>query len=213
MHHAVQLPLSIDLGFSTQRKAVQALVAAQITKHRFYRCEAARNHLSARIRINFHLHPVDVIFRDVSFTLEERNLPCLSLFGCAQTFPASLARYAILFGSAKFHRRITIDGATRSIAVEPLARWTNAMGVIIRQAEIRGFKTIGFLCLFRFVPQWIRLSGMHVLIGIAFITLAVAVIGDVGIDLPLGQRFEVGLRMISSIGGDHGGRCIVSQWR
>jgi hypothetical protein len=138
MYHAVQFPLSIDLGFTPQRKAVQALVAAQITKHWFHRRESARDHLSARIRIDFHLHPVDVIFRNVSFTLEERNLPCLSLFGGTQTFLASLARYAILFGSPKFHRRITIDGATRSIAVEPLARRTNAMRAIITLAINEG---------------------------------------------------------------------------
>lgn len=160
-----------------QRKAVQALVAAQITKHWFHRRESARAHLSAHISIDFHLHPVDVTVREVSLTLEEANLPCLCLFGGAQTFLASLARYAILFGSAKFQRRITIDGATRFIAVEPLARRTNAMGAIICQAEIRRFKTIGFFGLLRFVSQWIGFGGMQVLIGVAFITLAIAVVG------------------------------------
>jgi hypothetical protein len=78
------------------------------------------------------------------------------------------------------------------------------VGVIIRQAEIRRFKTIGFFCLFSFVPQWIGLGSMHVLTGIAFITLAIAVVGYVGIDLLLGQCLEIGLRMIASTGGEHG---------
>jgi hypothetical protein len=69
MHQAVQFPLPIHLGFSTQRKAVQSLVAAQVTKYRFHCCKSARDHLSARFRINFYLHPVGVIFLDVSFAL------------------------------------------------------------------------------------------------------------------------------------------------
>ena len=48
MHQAVQLPLPIHLGFSTQHKAVQSLVAGQVAKYRFHCCTAARDHLSAR---------------------------------------------------------------------------------------------------------------------------------------------------------------------
>ena len=85
MHHAVQLPLPIDLGFSAQRKAVQTLVAAQIAKHRFHRRKASRDHLPARIRIDFLFHQIDMIFTGIAFALQERNLPGLDLLGCAQT--------------------------------------------------------------------------------------------------------------------------------
>ena len=65
MPQAVQFPLPIHLGFSAQRKAVQSLVAAQVAKYRFLCCKSARDHLSARFRINFHIHPAGVIFLPV----------------------------------------------------------------------------------------------------------------------------------------------------
>ena len=59
VHHAIQLPLPIYLGLSAQRKAVQALIAAQVApqgdsdflrakarersyaKHRLHRCKVS----------------------------------------------------------------------------------------------------------------------------------------------------------------------------
>lgn len=55
--------------FSAQRKAVQSLVVAQVTKYRFHYCKSARDHLSAYFRIHYYLHPVGVIFLNVSFAL------------------------------------------------------------------------------------------------------------------------------------------------
>lgn len=48
------------------------------------------------------------------------------------------------------------------------------------------------------------MGGMHALIGIALAPLAIAVVGDIGIDVLLGQGLEVGFRMVARIGGDHG---------
>ena len=99
MHQAVQLPLPIHLGFSAQRKAVQTLVTTQIAKHRLHRRKAARDHLPARIRIDFLFHPIDMIFTGIAFALQERNLPDRGLFGCAQTCLTPLARRAIRCGA------------------------------------------------------------------------------------------------------------------
>ena len=127
MHHAKQLPLPIYFDLPAQRKAVQTLITAQVAKHRFHRRKAARDHLSARVGIDLHLHQVDMIFLGIAFALQESDLPCLGFLGGTQTFLASLARYAILFGATKFQRHITIDRAIRSIAIEPLSGGANAM--------------------------------------------------------------------------------------
>ena len=84
-HHAVYLPLLIHLNFSAQRKAMQTLIAAQVAKHRLHCCKASRDHLLARIGIDLHLHQADMIFLGIAFAPQERNLPGLGLFGCAQT--------------------------------------------------------------------------------------------------------------------------------
>ena len=106
MHQAVQLPLPIHLGFSTQRKAVQALIAAQVAEHRFHCRKAARDHQSTGIGIDFLLHPLDMILLFIAFSLQERNLSCFGFLGGAQTFIAQRARYAILFGATEFNRHI-----------------------------------------------------------------------------------------------------------
>ena len=69
MHHAEQLPLTIHLGFPAQRKAVQPLVAAQVAKHRLHCCKSSRDHLPARIRIDFLFHPIDMIFTGIAIEL------------------------------------------------------------------------------------------------------------------------------------------------
>ena len=69
MHHAIQLPLPIYLGFSAQRKAVQTLIATQIAKYRLHRREAARDHLATRIRIDFLLHQLDMIIIGITLAL------------------------------------------------------------------------------------------------------------------------------------------------
>ena len=76
--------------------------------------------------------------------------------------------------------------------------------MIVCQMEISRFKALCLFCLPDFVPQWIGLGRMHVLIGIAFIALAIAIIGYISVDFLLDQGFEIGLRIIARIGGDHG---------
>ena len=48
-------------------------------------CKESRDHLLALFRIDLHLHQADMIFLGIAFALQERNLPGLRLFGCAQT--------------------------------------------------------------------------------------------------------------------------------
>ena len=127
MHHAVQLPLSIHLGFSAQRKAVQALIAAQVTKHRFHCRKPACDHQPTRIRIDFLLHPLNMILLGIALALQESNLPYLGFLGCAQAFMALRARHAILFGTAKFHCHVAVDRAIRSVAIEPRPCGANAV--------------------------------------------------------------------------------------
>ena len=73
VHHAVQLPLSVDLGFAAQRKPIQSLVAAQIAEHGFHRREAARDHRFAGVGVDFDFHLVRLAGR-AAFTLKEGDL-------------------------------------------------------------------------------------------------------------------------------------------
>lgn len=43
VHHAIQLPLPIHLGFAALRKAMQSFIAAQVAEYRLHRCKAARD--------------------------------------------------------------------------------------------------------------------------------------------------------------------------
>jgi hypothetical protein len=202
MHQTIQLPLPVHLRLSAQRKAVQSLVAAQIAKHWFHRRKATRDYSPPHVGIDFHLHSVDMIFCRIAFALEEGNLSYRRLPGFAQTFLAPLARHAILFGSTELHRRIAFICAIRPIAIEPLARWANAVRVIGCQGEVRRLETVGLFYWLGFVPERVRLGSMHMLIGIAFIPLAVTVVGHIGIDVLLRQCLEVGVRMVAGISGN-----------
>ena len=42
-------------------------------KHRLHRRKAARDHFLAQARIDFHLHPLDMIFLRIALALQERN--------------------------------------------------------------------------------------------------------------------------------------------
>ena len=58
VHHAIQLPLTIHLGFSAQGKPIQSFVAAQIAEHGFHCREATGDHVSTRVGIDFDFHLV-----------------------------------------------------------------------------------------------------------------------------------------------------------
>ena len=49
VHQAIQLPLSVDLGFAAQRKTIQSFVAAQISEHGFHGGEATSDHVATRV--------------------------------------------------------------------------------------------------------------------------------------------------------------------
>jgi hypothetical protein len=60
VHHAIELPLPIDLGAPAQREAVEPLVVSQVAEHRFDRGKARANHLLALARVDAPLHPLGV---------------------------------------------------------------------------------------------------------------------------------------------------------
>jgi hypothetical protein len=96
VHHAKQLPVAIDLSFAAQCEAVQTLVALQVAKHWFQRCEAARDRLAPRIVVDLCPHQVEMIFSCIVFPRKEDDLAHCDFFWRAQAFRAPLARYAVL---------------------------------------------------------------------------------------------------------------------
>ena len=62
VHHAVELPLPVDLAPTAQRKAGQPFVVSQVAEHRFDRGKARRDHAFAFPGVDpaFHLSLPDV---------------------------------------------------------------------------------------------------------------------------------------------------------
>jgi hypothetical protein len=58
VRQAIALPLSIHLLLAAQAEAAELFIPAQVTTHRFYRGTAARDHVSARLRIDPRFHPI-----------------------------------------------------------------------------------------------------------------------------------------------------------
>ena len=56
VHQAVELPLRIDLGSSSQGEAVELLVRPQVAEHRLHGGEAPGDHLAPFIRVDLAFH-------------------------------------------------------------------------------------------------------------------------------------------------------------
>src|SRR5438477_4380258 len=62
LHHAVKLPLAIDLDLTTQGEAVHLLVGPYIDKHRLHGGKASRDHLASAFAVDLALHAIAGLF-------------------------------------------------------------------------------------------------------------------------------------------------------
>src|SRR5690349_7050026 len=62
LHHAVQLPLPLDLVSAAQGEAVHLLVAPYIAEHRLHRGKAPGDDLAAALRADLALHAITRCF-------------------------------------------------------------------------------------------------------------------------------------------------------
>ena len=75
LHHAIELPLPITLGFTAQREAIQALVVPQIAEHRLDRGKAPAIQCPPLIGIDALLHLLGMFQWRRLILGEERHLP------------------------------------------------------------------------------------------------------------------------------------------
>ena len=118
---------------------------------------------------------------------------------------ALLARYAVLLRALEFDCGIAIDDAVAAIAIERLARRADAGvgGWVV--VEVCGPINSGLPLPFVVAGLVVqRMGGLLVfaLIIETWIALPHAVVGDQGIDLQLGELFEVAFRVVTRISGD-----------
>ena len=83
VHHAIQLPLPVDLLFAAQRKTIKPLVRAQVPEDRFYRRKTLPDAAPPSRTIDARFHLLDPVLAGVTPTEEERHLAGDRLFGCA----------------------------------------------------------------------------------------------------------------------------------
>jgi hypothetical protein len=150
---AIQLPLPIHLGATPPREAIQPFVVAQVTEHRLHRGKTPGNHLATQLRVDLRLHPVGVTFVSLAFALEERYLPGLRLLGRAQTLDSECAWHAIALGAAELYRGIAVEGAVRTVRVEPLAGRAGAVRAVRGPAAVSRPETLARLLLRALVPE------------------------------------------------------------
>lgn len=93
MHEAVEVPLGVHLGLCTQREAIEALVVAQVRKHRLHRGDTPRVKRFAAFAVDGLSHDLRV-GRGGRVLLEERHLACRRAFGVAQAACSEIARPA-----------------------------------------------------------------------------------------------------------------------
>lgn len=100
VHHAVELPLPIDLRAPAQRQAIEPLVVPQVAEHQFDGGKARRDHRLALVRVDALLHPVGVRFAPIALAAEEGDLSHFRLVRRAQAPGALVARHAIALAPA-----------------------------------------------------------------------------------------------------------------
>ena len=86
VHQAIRLPLPVHVLLAVQTEAAEMFLLAQVAKYRLHRGKTARNHVSARLRVDPGLHPVSETRRPWAFALKEGDLSGLYLLRGAQTF-------------------------------------------------------------------------------------------------------------------------------
>lgn len=96
VHQAVELPLRIDLLPAAQREAVEALVVAEVGKHRLHRGEAPPVEGATLRAVDGPAHDLGVAWRRATrLAAEETDLPGLRLLRRAQAALALGAGHAI----------------------------------------------------------------------------------------------------------------------
>lgn len=92
MHQTVEQPLGIDLGFASQRKAIEALGRTQVREHGLDGGQAALVDLFAFERVDLALHPGgEGLARVRRAPAEEYHLAYPGLLRMAQTLCAQAA--------------------------------------------------------------------------------------------------------------------------
>ena len=78
VHHAVQIPLRVDLGVAPVVQPRQTLVVADVGKHRLHRAKALAVKLSSPGRVNRLAHALTGVARVFGFGLKAGDLsaPC-----------------------------------------------------------------------------------------------------------------------------------------
>ena len=166
VHQAIQRPLPVHLLLATQAEAAELCISAQVAQDRLHRGKTARNHASARVRVDPRLHPVGETRMPWAFALKEGDLSGLCLLQGTQTFVPPRTGEASLFRSATRDRRKPIEGAVRTVATEPLSRGAGAGCAILRQLEVLRCKSRHPARRLGFVPARSRLGGVDGLIGV-----------------------------------------------
>lgn len=118
VHHAIELPLPIDLAAPAQREAVEPLVAPQVSEHRFDGGKARADHLLALVGVDAPLHPVGAGFIAITLAPEEGDLSYLGLVRRAQTSGALVARHTV---AGVLRGSVAVDRAVAAVAIQPLA--------------------------------------------------------------------------------------------
>src|SRR5258705_9901028 len=93
VHHAIELPLSIDFALTSEREAIEPFVVTQIAEHRFDRGDAPAIECAAGGRIDAQLHSLGMSEWRRLAAMEEGHLADARRPGRAQTSFSERARH------------------------------------------------------------------------------------------------------------------------
>src|SRR5690349_5242342 len=104
LHHAVKLPLAIDLHPTTQGEVIHLLVRAYIAKHRLHRGKAARDHLASAFAVDLALHAIARFFlRAGVLAHEDGHLSALASLRVAQALGSERTFFAVAPGRTELN--------------------------------------------------------------------------------------------------------------
>ena len=148
-------------------------------------------------------HPVGVALSPQRLAQKNGDLSGRGLLRRAQALGSQRARYAVLFRALELDRGQAVDGAVSAVAVQPFAGRADAGLVLPVELEVLRLELAGLLrWRAALVVQRVGFGLVRVPAGITFIALTIAVVGDVSLDVVGRQLLEIGLGVITGIGGD-----------
>ncbi len=107
--------------------------------------------------------------------------------------------------TTEFDGDVAVDGAVSPVPIESLACRAYTVAIVMGQCEVGVAVEFGLgCCLGAFVPERIGLAAVDILISIALITLAIAVVGDVGVYPVFAKFLEVGFGVVACICAERG---------